>query len=166
MYSAADDPFIDFLIREVDDGIVSPALAKCRAGDYVEIGGPYGDFCLPNESILNESFVFVASGTGIAPFHSFVKTYQTLEYTIFHGVRHEDEQYDAHLYPTERYFSAVSQPSDGRRPMRVTNLLRSADLNTESYYYLCGNRMMITDVVQILRNRGIPGGRIFMETFF
>ena len=45
MYSAAEDDFIDFLIREVPDGIISPRLASCKSGDLIEIGGPYGDFC-------------------------------------------------------------------------------------------------------------------------
>lgn len=166
MYSAAEDPYVDFLIREVEDGIVTPALARCKPGDFVEIGGPYGEFCLPLHAVAEDSFVFIASGTGIAPFHSFVKTFPWLDYQIFHGVRFDDEQYDAGSYAEGRYKAAVSRPQSGVQGQRVTDLLKSAELNLEAHYYLCGNRMMIVDAVKILRDRGVPGGRILMETFF
>ena len=165
MYSAAEDDFIDFLIREVGDGIVTPALGRCQPGDLVEIGGPYGEFCLSVQAIAEDSFVFIASGTGIAPFHSFVKSFPWLDYTLYHGVRHDDERYEAEDYAAERYIAAVSQPASGTGE-RITSVLSRTQLNPESHYYLCGNRQMITDTVQILRERGVSGGRIFMETFF
>jgi ferredoxin-NADP reductase len=165
MYSAADDPFIDFLIREVDDGIVTPALGACQPGDLVEIGGPYGEFCLPIQSVAEDKFVFIASGTGIAPFHSYVKSFPWLDYVLYHGVRVEEEQYEKSDYADGRYISAISRPTTGEGK-RVTELLRYATLDPDARYYLCGNRSMIVDAVTILREKGIPGGRILMETFF
>ncbi len=166
MYSAADDPFIDFLIREVEDGIVTPELARCRPGDEVEIGGPYGDFCLPLQSVAEGSFVFIASGTGIAPFHSYVRSFPWLKYTVYHGVRFSDEMYEREDYAQDRYIPAISRPSDSLEPQRVTDLLLVAELDLDAHYYLCGNRSMIVDTVKILRGRGVPGGKILMETFF
>ena len=46
MYSSADAPYLDFLIKEVKDGCVTPALKGLQPGDSVEIDGPYGEFCL------------------------------------------------------------------------------------------------------------------------
>lgn len=166
MYSGADDPYVDFLIREVEDGIVTPALGSCQPGDLVEIGGPYGDFCLPIQAVAEDSFVFIASGTGIAPFHSYVKTFPWLKYKLFHGIRYENEQYEASDYAPGHYVASISRPSDGRDGERVTDRLVQEDLPTDARYYLCGNRAMITDAVQILRDKGVPGGRILMETFF
>ena len=165
MYSGAEDPFVDFLIREVEDGIVTPALAKCKPGELVEIGGPYGDFCLPIQSVADDKFVFIASGTGIAPFHSFVVSFPWLDYTIYHGIRHDDETYEKESYDPGRYFPAVSRPASGSG-QRVTDLLKNTQLDPEARYYLCGNRSMIVDAVRILRDGGVPGGRILMETFF
>ena len=165
MYSAEHDPFVDFLIREVEGGAVSTTLANLQAGDEVEVGGPYGSFCLNPELIPNQRYVFVASGTGIAPFASFVKTFPELDYLVVHGVRFGDEKYDRDLYPSERYVGCVSQ-SPLEEPKRVTDALATIDLRDEDLYYLCGNRNMITDSVHILRDRGVPGGNIFMETFF
>ena len=73
MYSSGDAPFLEFLIRIVDEGLVSRSLANLKVGDTVEIDGPYGRFCLPLET-KGKKFLFIASGTGVAPFHSFVKT--------------------------------------------------------------------------------------------
>lgn len=166
MYSAENDEFLEFLIRRVPDGAVSTALSKVHVGSSVQIGGPYGSFCLPQEN-LNQGHTFIASGTGIAPFASFVKSFPELNYQLFHGVRKDSETYESKLYSPESYFPAISRShldSDGGQ--RVTDLLRAAELRISDYFYLCGNRSMIVDCVSILRDSGIPGGRIFMETFF
>jgi len=166
MYSGANDDFVDFLVREIPDGIVSPRLGACIPGDGVEIGGPYGDFCLSDTDVIGRHFVFIATGTGIAPFHSFVKTFPKLDYVLYHGVRFDSEQYDRNDYPSVRYISTVSQPESNNQGQRITQLLETAALPVDSLYYLCGNRMMITDAISILRLKGIPGGAIFTETFF
>ena len=166
MYSAAEDDFIDFLVREVPDGIISPRLAGCKPGDLVEIGGPYGDFCLNESTVVADSYVFIATGTGIAPFHSFVQTYPALKYQIFHGIRRENEKYDEDHYKVGSYIPSISQPEGGLVGERLTSRLQSTELDTQSLYYLCGNRMMITDAIFILRGKGIPGSSIFTETFF
>lgn len=165
MYSAADDPFVDFLIREVDGGIVSPRLARCQPGEVVEIGGPYGDFCLNPDVIMQKEFVFLASGTGIAPFHSFVLTYPNLRYRIFHGIRTDKEQYESSTYAVGTYIPCISRPDSGSG-IRVPDRLRTENLNPDALYYLCGNRAMIIDTVTVLREKGVPGGSIYMETFF
>ncbi len=166
MYSAANDDFIDFLVREIDDGVVSPRLGACRVGDLVEIGGPYGDFCLPEEQINSNTYVFIATGTGIAPFHSYVESFPNLKYTLFHGVRYEDELYDKDDYQPQSFKSAISCPTNGKNGSRITETLNNTDVDVKSSYYLCGNRLMITDAISILRDKGVPGGSIFTETFF
>lgn len=167
IYSGADDSCLTFLIRELEDGIVSPALGACEEGSHVEIGGPYGEFCLYDEHIKERSFVFIASGTGIAPFHSFVKTYPELDYTIIHGIRYEDEAYEQDHYIKNRYIPCVSRPRvNGAQSLRVTDYIRQSELNMEAVYYLCGNRKMITDVIPLLLTAGVSGDHIFTETFF
>ena len=79
MYSGAEDPYLDFLIRRVERGVVSAALRNVRVGDEVEIGGPYGEFCL-QESVSDRRYLFIATGTGIAPFRSYVKTSPSLDF--------------------------------------------------------------------------------------
>ena len=165
MYSGANDPYLDFLIRSVDRGTVSTALHRVRAGDEVEIGGPYGEFCL-QEPILGKRHLFLATGTGIAPFHSYLKTFPDLDYRIFHGVRQPDETYHADHYGSGRYSACISWPVDGVSGERITNRLQHENIAPDEKIYLCGNRAMIVDVVEILRAKGISGDNIFMEVFF
>lgn len=164
MYSDANAPYLEFLIRDVNQGMVSSNLRKLTVGDSIEIDGPYGEFCIsPNN--LNRKFVFIASGTGIAPFHSFVKTYTKLDYTVIHGIRYADETYDSEDYQSGKYIPCISR-NHGEASMRVTDYLRHNKLSPDSIIYLCGNRNMIIESVQILLDTGISGDQIVSEVFF
>jgi NAD(P)H-flavin reductase len=164
MYSGADDDYLEFLIREVDNGLVSSRLRKLQVGDVVEIDGPYGEFCIPNDG-EKLNFVFVASGTGIAPFHSFIKTYPNINYMLIHGIRHPDEAYDVQDYRVGSYIPCISNNNNGKS-LRVTDYLRQNRISKDSMVYLCGNRNMIIDSVQILLDQGIGGDQIVSEVFF
>lgn len=166
MYSGANSPYLEFLIREIEDGVVSSRLAQCTPGDIIEVAGPFGSFCLDEKATEHTKYVFVASGTGIAPFHSFVQTYRDLDFVIFHGVRYRFEQYGCDEYDSNRYFSAISRADSGSQSLRVTDLLAMANLDTDALYYLCGNQKMIVDAIEILRAQGVPGSAIYTETFF
>lgn len=166
MYSGAKDPYVDFLIRKVPEGRVSTRLAELRPGEELQLSGPYGEFCLPEDEILESSYLFIASGTGIAPFRSFALTHPSLSYEILHGVRLGSETYDEEKYSNNRYTPCISKPENGKEGRRVTDYLLSKDLDTSSKVYLCGNRNMIIDAIAILRTKGFTGDSIFTETFF
>jgi ferredoxin--NADP+ reductase len=164
MYSAADAPYLEFLIRAIEGGLVSSRLQQLNVGDQVEVDGPYGEFSIP-EDRLNSRFVFIGSGTGIAPFHSFIKTYPDLNYTLLHGIRYADEIYDSCDYGQGRYIPCVSRDKNGSS-IRVTDYILSNPISDDSLVYLCGNRNMIIDAVQILLDQGISGDQIISEVFF
>jgi len=167
MYSDAEAPYLDFLIREVDGGSVSPALKKLKPGEHVEIDGPYGEFCLKTPAFNSKRhYLFLASGTGIAPFHSFALTYPGIEYTILHGIRHPDEQYGADDFAPGAYIPCISKNVLGRPSFRVTDYLQNHPAQPDSLVYLCGNRSMIVDAFEILRDQGVPGDNLFTEVFF
>ena len=157
--------FLEFLIRVVDDGLVSSKLAKLKVGDEVEIDGPYGKFCLPSET-NGKKFLFIASGTGVAPFHSFVKSVPDLDYLVVHGIRHADEAYDAKTFAAGCYIPCVSQSAGGGDSSRVTDFIKNNIPKAETAVYLCGNRNMIVDTVEILLENGVGGDQIFTEVFF
>ena len=46
VYSGTDEPFLEFLIREVEDGYMSPQIKSLKKGDELEILGPNGHFTL------------------------------------------------------------------------------------------------------------------------
>jgi ferredoxin/flavodoxin---NADP+ reductase len=166
MYSSADSDYLDFLIRSTEGGVISSALQKLNVGDYVEIDGAYGEFCLDEPINMKQEYLFIATGTGIAPFHSFIDTWPELNYKLVHGIRYEEEQYHFKDYSKGCYFPCVSKPSDGSEGSRVTDYLLNNELSTDILVYICGNRKMIVDVFNILHSKGIEGDRIVTEVFF
>ncbi|MDZ4197904.1 MAG: FAD-binding oxidoreductase, partial [Kiritimatiellia bacterium] len=70
LYSAESEPEWRVLIREIPGGALTPALRHCRPGDRLLVSPPFGDFTLPREAASKSECLFLATGTGIAPFHS------------------------------------------------------------------------------------------------
>jgi len=165
MYSSADADYIDFIIRRVEGGLVSERLFDLKVNDKVELDGPYGAFLINEDCIPNNKFMFVATGTGIAPFHSFVSTYSNLDYKVIHGIRLDNESYDYGDYG-ERYFPCVSKPLNSKNSQRVTDFLQKIEISNNTLVYICGNRNMISDVYDIVHGKGVFGDSIFTETFF
>lgn len=164
-YSGVNDRYLEFLIKEIDGGIVSPALRKLKKGDRVSIDGAYGLFVIPNP-IAKHRYLFIGSGTGIAPFHSFVRSYPDLDYTILHGIRTFDEQYDKKDYAPERYVPCVTREKGVGFHGRVTDYMRKHPVDPLTVCYLCGNSEMISEVYEILRGQGVGGSNIITEVFF
>jgi len=75
IYSGIQDESLEVLIKEVDDGIVSRQLKNIKPGDAVKLKGPRGFFLKPANESGKTKLLFLSSGTGLAPFHSFVKSY-------------------------------------------------------------------------------------------
>ena len=48
----------------------------------------------------------------------------------------------------------------------MTGYLREHPQPVDAVYYLCGNRHMINDVYDILREQGVSGSNIITEVFF
>jgi ferredoxin/flavodoxin---NADP+ reductase len=163
IYSGDRDETLDFLIRRMNKGSVSTVLSKLKPGDPLELNGPFGEFCL-KEKFKTLPHFLIATGTGIAPFHSFVSSYPQLDYHIFHGVRFEHETYEHQHYEMKRYTPCLSQSKSD--PQRVTDLLSKTNLPRDAVFYLCGNSAMLNDAYDILRDKRIPSDHIFTEAFF
>lgn len=101
IYSGINDNFLEVLIREVDDGLVSKQLKTLMKGDRLEVRGPYGFFLTNAAEPDPGSLLFISSGTGIAPFHSFVRSFPRTDYRIIQGVRNLNEDYDSYGMPHE-----------------------------------------------------------------
>lgn len=74
-YSVANSPTedeIEFCIRRVPGGRLTSELVKSiSVGDTVTLRGPYGEFVMKPPS--NRDLVFLATGTGVAPFRSMIE---------------------------------------------------------------------------------------------
>jgi len=167
IYSAEQDDFFEVLIREVKEGNVSRQLRHTGPGDPLNFENPVGYFIIKDEDIRNKKFLFIASGSGIAPFHSFVRTYPGLNYTILHGVRFGNEAYDRQDYDPKRHILCTSRDKNGDFQGRVTDYLRQhpiEDKNTLCYF--CGNCEMIHEAYDILLKQGVKSENLFAEVYF
>jgi ferredoxin--NADP+ reductase/benzoate/toluate 1,2-dioxygenase reductase subunit len=165
IYSGETDNFIEVLIKEVQDGDLSIKFKQCSVGDQLRYDGPFGSFVL-NQPISEKKHVFVATGTGIAPFHSFVKSYPGLNYKILHGVKYSEEAYDKDHYDSDRYVLCTSKDSKGHFKGRVSDFFRKNAVNKDDLFYLCGNGGMVYEVYDILQEKGVSIDQIFLEVYF
>lgn len=166
IYSGENDQYLEVLIKEVVDGSVSRHLKSLVPGDMLKIEGPLGFFGLNKEKITTGKFLFVASGTGIAPFHSMVKSNPGLNYKILHGIRKCNEAYGKDDYESERYIRCASREADCDFEGRVTDFIKQNEFDSETNCYFCGNFKMIKEAMDLLEKKGIPGNQLHAEVYF
>ena len=86
---APDDPDLVLCIRYVKDGMLSTELETAQIGAQFQFTGPDGYFVFrPSD----RPAIFVATGTGIAPFCSMLRSGVT-EFTLLHGVETTEDLY-------------------------------------------------------------------------
>jgi ferredoxin--NADP+ reductase len=167
IYSSTNQPYLEVLIREVDEGKVSKKLHKLQVGDRLKVEGPFGFFTLNKNSTENKKYLFIATGTGIAPFHSIIGSNPSLNYKLLHGVRYANEAYERNFYAPGKYILCSSRDQQGDFYGRVTDYM---SLNSEglsdSLIYLCGNYEMIYQAYNILTTNGLNPDQIKTEVYF
>ena len=171
IYSSPEEPFVEILVREVEHGRVSCDLRRQSQGAQLDVRGPSGDFTLADERGRNR-LLFVATGTGISPFHSMVLDNPALDYTLLHGVRRAEERYDHDVFDPARVVSCLSRVN-GQQGVRgnsyagrVTDYLLSHPVAADTRCYLCGNCDMIYETFGILKSRGIGPEQLFAEVYY
>jgi ferredoxin--NADP+ reductase len=176
----------EFLIRRVPGGTLTPLLWTVPVGGRVRIGRPKGQFVLtPGDE---RTLLFVATGTGLAPFMSMLRTLlespRPPRAVVVHGVSHQGELgYRDRLEHWERegrpvtYRPSVSRPDDpsnagwkglvGRVPEILDEACDARGLTPgATVAYLCGNPEMIASSQQILRGRGFGPEGIRTEQYW
>jgi ferredoxin--NADP+ reductase/benzoate/toluate 1,2-dioxygenase reductase subunit len=166
IYSGIHDDFLEVLIKEVDDGLVSRQLKQVKQGEEVQVKGPRGFFLSRASQPNPGKLLFISSGTGLAPFHSFVRSYPDTDYSIIHGVRNITEAYELDDYNREQFTICTSRGEKGDFRGRVTDYLLHSGLDSQSRVFLCGNSNMIFDAMDILQAKGVPQNQIFTEVYF
>lgn len=157
-----------FLVRKLPGGAVSPWLGSRNLGDVVQVSVPFGWF-RPGPGQADAPFVFIATGTGISPFLSYVLSPgRTPPERILYGVRKE-----IHAFAHDRLRTfcpvqlAVSrEAAAGHHHGRVTDLLSEWTPRPDTHVYLCGLESMINEVSEHLQTRGIGLFNIHREVFF
>lgn len=164
VYSGSNEDFLEVLVRRVEDGLVSKQLCDLTVGEEVSVGGPYGHFKLIDE-VRKEALLFVATGSGISPYHSFVRSYPELNYRLIHGTSKLEEAYEAESYG-DKYFHCISREEGGDYKGRVTEYLRDLEIPRDTHAFLCGNCDMIYEAFDLLQEKGLPTANIHTEVYF
>lgn len=166
IYSPEKNPTLEILVKEVEGGHISPKLKNLKRGDLVQVHGPFGKFCLDEKKYSTHLHVFIASGTGIAPFHSIVKSNPDLNYLLAHGIKYGYEAYEKDSYDPEKYILCTSRDNTGKFNGRVTEFLRNASFEKNTVFYLCGNSDMIFDAMEIIKQKGFNREDVNVEVYF
>jgi ferredoxin/flavodoxin---NADP+ reductase len=173
-YSIGSSPeqsdFLEFYIAIVKEGNLTSRLARLKEGDRLfcapKITGTFVLTDLPKDCNL----VLIATGTGLAPYISMLRTKSTWSegrsITVIHGVRYlSDLAYRSELESLKSsknnftYLPYVSreEPTDGEFKGYVQDSFLKGILKpnlAKDHIFLCGNPAMITDIVSILESEG------------
>jgi CDP-4-dehydro-6-deoxyglucose reductase len=146
-----------------------------QPGEAIDIRPPLGMFVLrtpPRDSVL------IATGTGIAPFRSILKgqlhaASQAL--TLVFGVRYESHlMYRAELeemarqHPHFRFMPTLSRPEEswtGRTGHVQAHLAEAIGERRDVDVFLCGLKLMVDDVRNILKEMGFDRKQILFEKY-
>ena len=164
--SAPNETNLTLCIRNVTGGRVSDFLSTAEMGAPLTLDGPHGYFTY-KPSV--RTAIFVATGTGVAPFCSMAGA-GTAGFTILHGVRsHRDLYYSDRFKRSARTYvpcltDSEKMPSNAFQG-KVTAYL-SRHLPPASYdFYLCGRSEMIRDVTHLVDDR-FPDSLVYTEMFY
>lgn len=160
----------------VPDGRFSPFLFGLEPGSEIDFKGPYGAFILRRP--VSDS-IFVATGTGIAPFrsmlHARLAEHTDREFTLIFGVRHEhgllyhDEWVAmARRFPNFRYVPTLSRPTHtwtGATGRVHSHALEALGERRDVDIYICGLREMVDELRAKLKEIGVDRKRLIYEKY-
>jgi ferredoxin/flavodoxin---NADP+ reductase len=160
-----NDTTLSFLFDVKKEGLLTPRLSHLRPGSEILVSKPHGNFL-----ILPGPDWMIATGTGIAPFRSALRSGKASGKTLIHGAAYRDSFYFSDEFasdPSVSYIQCCSREKfPGSFHGRVTGYLEKATLHADIKYYLCGRTEMIVEVRDLLIRRGIPFGQIITEIYF
>ena len=166
--SGTDEDILRFLVRRIAGGAVSDWLAERKPGDKVQVSDAFGWF-RPGRSVEGERSVFIATGTGIAPFFSYMRSYpQPAPELCLYGVRRAEEAFDFEALQHKGNIRLALSQEEGSDHFhgRVTGLLEQLPLAADIHYYLCGLDTMIDETSSWLEDHGVAFTQIHREIFF
>lgn len=178
-YSIASPPAgnrFELCLNRVSEGAFSPYLFTMQPGDDIEMREPLGYF-VPRTPFRDS--VFIATGTGIAPFRSMLRHPPLIgsaaAITLLFGARYPGGLvYHAELLalagtrPNFRYLPTVTRPDAawcGRAGRVQQHLDEALAGRSDLDVYVCGLKAMVDDVRHLLKQRGFDRAQIISEKY-
>jgi propane monooxygenase reductase subunit len=182
-FSMADLPGgeLEFMIKMYPEGKFSSLLANddLKAGDELEVTGPYGVFTLREKS--DRPLLFIGGGAGMAPILCLLRAMAEKgverEAVYYYGARgpkdlfHIDELAELERQiPNFRFVPALSECGededwDGERGLITDVVTRLHQELGEVDAYLCGPPPMVDAAIAMLDQNGVPEARVFYDKF-
>ncbi|MBU9325330.1 ring-hydroxylating dioxygenase ferredoxin reductase family protein [Burkholderia gladioli] len=173
--SAPGDTRLAFLIKKIPGGVMSRWLEAARPGDTLRMHGPLGSFYLRE---LRRPLLFLAGGTGLAPFLSMLevlaRSAPTQRVHLIYGVTRDldlvqveaIEAYAARL-PNFSFATVVADAASTHpRKGWVTQHIPADALNDgEVDVYLCGPPPMVDAVRRYFDETGVKPRSFHYEKF-
>ena len=178
-YSLVNSPAeqeLEIFFNIVPEGPLTPMLAMLQRGDVIKVANqPYG-FLTIEEVPDARHLWMLATGTGVGPFISMLKSVHTwqrfekvvLVYSVKTGRELAYQDAIANIRERHQQLSYVPLVTreliDGAINKRVTAALESGDLEQyagiqispeDSHVMMCGNSGMIADVTGLLKTRNM-----------
>src|SRR5882724_10970186 len=182
-YSIASPPSEDarfaFCLNRVQDGFMSNYLCDMREGDEITFQGPFGAFIL--RPPLRDT-VFIATGTGIAPFRSMLHwlladtaRHQGKQIWLLFGNRTEKDIYYhpeflslASQHPNFHYLPSLSRGApqwQGLRGYVQEHVAGIVQGRADMHAYICGLDKMIKANRELLKGLGWDRKSILYEKY-
>lgn len=167
-YSVANEPndknLLSFSIVRFEDGLGSCYFHDViKIGDIVKWKGPDGGFVLPVD--INMPLIFLATGTGVAPFRSMIRDLvaRNISFPSIHlifGTRYEEDiiyreemEALAASLPNFKYSVALSReekPGFARGYLHEIYMAEDYMIPSDALIYICGWSQMIDQAVELL----------------
>ncbi len=182
--NAPGDNTIELACAYVEGGVATTLLFGLKPGDMVSASGPFGLFTLKEERPTR--YVFIATGTGVAPYRSMLKDIQErfqnshpeLKVALVLGVRNRTELLFGEEFaafeaaqPQFKFYACYSQsapenPRSFERSGRVQTVFNELALNPQNdIVYLCGNPNMIDENFALLTEMGFDKKSVRREKY-
>ena len=189
-----DEESVEIYFDIVPNGKVSNGLAALRAGDSVDISQPCVGFFVLSQIPDARDLWMMATGTGIGPYLSILKTEKVWDrfenIILVHAVPYANEltyskticHFSEHYPSTFQFIPVVSREGhQGALKGRIQDLIESGAFEEkagvviskkDSHVMLCGNSGMLKGSKAVLKERGLERhlnhkpGHVSSETYF
>jgi ferredoxin-NADP reductase len=186
-YSIANVPSqnnrIEFAAGYIEGGPGSELLFNLKAGETININGPFGRLILKDE--MPKRYIFVATSTGVTPYRSMIEELvrrlvanPQLKVIIIEGVKTREEllyadefkslaaQYPQVIFRAHLSRAKAESLAAGEYCGYVQHAFPELKLNPEEdVVYLCGNPGMIDEAFSYLKEQGFAMQQIVREKY-
>jgi ferredoxin--NADP+ reductase len=171
--------YIEFYVALVPSGALTPRLFALQPGEKLWMSPKFTGMFTLDQVPAERHVVFLATGTGIAPYMSMIRTHlasdKRRKFAILHGARHSwDLGYRVELVHFTRshrnltYIPVISELEREMRPWQgptgfLQDFWATRPLDgpwgvrpspQNAHVFLCGNPLMIQNMIAVLREEG------------